>query len=326
MDDHSEHAQEHQGKPQKGRESTGEPHFEHGSGDHQGHGGHGGSHEGHQGGHDHSRHHRMMMADFKRRFWVSLVASIPILALSPMIQEFLGLTDFVSFPGEAYLLFALSTFVFIYGGWPFLAGLYDELKKKQPGMMTLIGLAITVAWAYSSAVVFFIEGRVFFWELATLIVIMLLGHWIEMRSVLSASRALEELAKLLPSDAHKLNESSRVEDVPVADLQTGDRVMVRPGEKVPADGRVKEGESSVNQALLTGESRPIQKSPGDEVIAGSINGEGSLTIEVEKTGGDSYISQVVDLVSRAQESKSRTQGLADRAAMWLTLIALTAAP
>ncbi len=283
-------------------------------------------HKGHEGHvhHDHSSHHAHMVADFRRRFWVSILFTLPILALSPMIQKLFGLREQFAFTGDSYILFGLSTFVFFYGGWPFLKGLVDELRKKLPGMMTLIGLAISTAYVYSSVVVFGLPGKVFFWELVTLVDIMLLGHWIEMRSVMGASRALEELAKLMPSEAHKLMPDGSVIDVPVENLKVGDRVLVKPGEKLPVDGLVIEGESSVNEAMLTGESKPIVKRKDDEVIGGAINGEGSLVVEIKKTGKDSYLSQVVKLVREAQESKSRSQDLASRAALWLTLIALGA--
>ncbi|NUQ40666.1 MAG: copper-translocating P-type ATPase [Calditrichaceae bacterium] len=285
--------------------------------------GHQGKHD-HGGGHNHHGHHAHMVEDFRKRFWISLVLTIPILILSPMIQEFLGLGESLRFPGDMYITFILSSVVFFYGGYPFLKGLIDELKEKSPGMMTLIALAISVAYFYSSAVVFGVPGKVFFWELATLIDIMLLGHWIEMKSVMGASRALEELAKLMPSDAHKIMEDGSVKDVPLSELQSGDRVLIKPGEKIPADGVIVEGETSVNEAMLTGESKPLSKKENDKVIGGSINGEGSLTITVEKTGKDSFLSQVIDLVRQAQESKSRTQDLANRAAFWLTIIALSA--
>ncbi len=276
---------------------------------------------GHEG---HSGHHAAMARDFFRRFWISLALTVPILALSHMIQGFLGFGDTLHFYGDLYLSFAFSTIVFFYGGWPFLSGLVDELKKKQPGMMTLIGVAIGVAYLYSTLVVFAVEGKVFFWELATLVDIMLIGHYIEMKSVMSASKALEELAKLMPTEAHVLQEDGSTEDIPLDQLQKGDRVRVKPGEKIPADGEVVEGGSSVNESLMTGESTPVSKESGDEVIGGSINGQGSLTVEVTRTGEDSFLSQVINLVREAQESKSRTQDLANRAAFWLTLIALGA--
>jgi P-type Cu2+ transporter len=280
--------------------------------------------ENHDQQHNHQSHHAHMVADFRRRFWVSLVLSIPILILAPLIQGLLGLKEALAFPGDGYVQFTLATAVFFYGGWPFLKGLADELRKKEPGMMTLIGLAILVAYGYSSLVVFGLPGKVFFWELATLIVVMLLGHWIEMRSVMGASGALEELVKLIPSEAHRLKEDGSTEEVPVSDLKTGDRVVVKPGEKIPTDGIIEEGHTSVNEAMITGESKPVEKAEGDDVIGGSVNGESAITAEVKKVGEDTYLSQVVHMVEEAQESRSRTQDLANRAALWLTLIALSA--
>ncbi|MFO7964053.1 MAG: copper-translocating P-type ATPase [Desulfobacterales bacterium] len=280
-------------------------------------------HSKRQGGHRGGDHHAHMVADFKKRFWISLAATIPVLILSPMIQDFLGIRADLRFTGDLYILWALSSFVFVYGGWPFLKGFFEELKEKQPGMMTLIAVAITTAYGYSSVVVFGLAGKVFFWELATLIDIMLLGHWIEMRSVMGASRALEELAKLMPSDAHKVMPDGSTQDVSIEEIQAGDRVLIKPGEKIPVDAEVVEGESSVNEAMLTGESRPVDKTAGDKLIGGAVNGEGSLTAEVQKTGKESFISQMIDLVEQAQRSKSRSQSLADRAAFWLTIIALT---
>ncbi len=270
------------------------------------------------------RHLGHSVADFRKRFWVSLVVTIPILILSPSIQEFIGLRRAISFPGDQYLLFVLASFVYFYGGSPFLKGIVNELRARLPGMMTLIAVAITSAYLYSSAVVFGLRGGVLFWELATLIDIMLLGHWIEMRSIMGASRALEDLARLMPSDAHKLMPDGSVQDVPLDTLVVGDRVLVKPGEKVPADGEVVEGETSVNESMLTGESKPVFKKPGTMVIGGAINGEGSVTIAIRKTGKDSFLSQVIELVKAAQESKSRTQDLADRAALALVIIALAA--
>ena len=290
----------------------------HGSHDHPRHAAQ--SHEGHGG---HQGHHAAMIADFRRRFWVSLALTLPILLLSPMIQAFLGLERALGFPGDAYLLFALSTVVFLYGGWPFLKGLLEETGKREPGMMTLIALAISVAWAYSSAVVFGLQGKVFFWELATLIDVMLLGHWIEMRSVMGASGALEALVKLLPTEAHRLTVGGGTEEVPLSDLRVGDRVLVKPGEKVPTDGLIAEGQSSLNEAMLTGESTPVPKHEGDEVIGGSVNGENTLTLEIRKTGDETYLAQVIEMVRKAQGSRSRTQDLANRAAAWLTYIAIS---
>jgi len=265
--------------------------------------------------------HHHALQDFRRRFIISTILTIPILILSPPIQAFLGI--FVWFPGSDYLLLALATAVYLYGGWPFLSGIINELRARMPGMMTLIAVAITVAYVYSSAVVLgIVGGEGFFWELATLIDVMLLGHWVEMRSVLGASRALEELARVMPSEAHRVR-GKRTEDVPVDRLMVGDRVLVRPGEKVPVDGVVIEGKSNVNEALLTGESNPLEKHPGSEVIGGAINGEGSIVVEVKKTGAETYLAQVIDLVRKAQESRSRTQDLADRAAFILVAIALS---
>ncbi len=276
------------------------------------------------GGHGHHDHHAHMVANFRKRFWISLIIAIPVLALSPMVQQFLGLGDSLRFTGDLYILFVLSSVVFFYGGYPFLYGLYDELKSRSPGMMTLIALAIIVAYVYSSAVVFGLAGKIFFWELATLVVIMLLGHWIEMRSVMGASKALEELARLMPAIAHKITADGAIEDIALNRLTVGDKVIVRPGEKIPADGEVTEGETSVNEAMLTGESAPAAKQASARVIGGSVNGEGSITVEVHKTGADSYLAQMVKLVREAQESRSKTQDLANRAALWLTIIALSA--
>ncbi|MCD1293803.1 copper-translocating P-type ATPase [Methanocella sp. CWC-04] len=280
-------------------------------------------HKGHEmKGEGHAAHkgHAAMLEDFKKRFIISLILTIPIIALSPTIQQFFGFS--FDIPGSLYIRFILSTIIYFYGGYPFLKGIVDELKKKQPGMMTLIAVAITVAYVYSSAVVFGLEGKTFFWELATLIDIMLLGHWIEMRSVMGASRALEELVKIMPSEAHLLK-NGETEDVEVDQLKAGDKVLVKPGEKIPVDGTVVDGASSVNEAMLTGESKPVEKNVDDEVIGGSINAEGSLVVEVKKTGKDTYLNQVVELVRKAQESKSRSQDIANKAAFWLTIIALS---
>ncbi len=288
-------------------------------------------HSGHtkpemKSGHTKHDHHRHMMADFRKRFWVSLGLTIPVLVFSQSIREFFGLADTIGFAGDQYLVFGLSTGIFLYGGFPFLKGLFDELKSKNPGMMTLIGFAVSVAYVYSSATVFGLAGKPFFWELATLVDVMLVGHWVEMRVVMGASRALEELARLMPQEAHKLLPDGSMKDVPIDDLTVGDRFVVKPGEKMPADGEVIEGETSINEAMLTGETQPVYKKSGNAVIGGSVNAEGSITVEVKKTGKGSYLSQVIALVAKAQESKSRTQDLANRAARWLTIIALTVGP
>jgi Cu2+-exporting ATPase len=269
-----------------------------------------------------SEHHIMMIADFRRRFWISLILTIPILALSPLVRKFIGLENVLSFSGDSYVLFVLSSAVYFYGGWPFLKGIFEEMRSKSPAMMTLIALAITTAYVYSSAVVFGLQGSIFFWELATLIDVMLLGHWLEMHSIVAASSALEELAKLMPSEAHNVMPDGSLKDVPLDELKIGDRVLVKPGEKVPADGVVIDGETSVNEAMLTGESVPVTKKVDDNVIGGSVNSEGAITTEVRRTGADSYLAQVTQLVRAAQESKSQTQNFADRAALVLTIVAL----
>ena len=203
-----------------------------------------------------------MIEDFKRRFWASLALTVPILALSPMIQEFLGLGEAWRFAGDTALLFVLSTAVFVYGGWPFLRGGWDELAARRPGMMLLIAVATVTAYAYSTAVVFGLTGKLFYWELATLVDIMLLGHWIEMRSVMGASKALEALARLMPAEASVIQPDGTTRAVSLAALQPGDRILIKPGEKVPADGRVVEGESEVNEAMVTGESKPVATARG----------------------------------------------------------------
>ena len=268
----------------------------------------------------HGRHEGHVTEDFKRRFIISLILTIPILALSPFIQGIFGFK--LDIPGSINILFLLSTLVYFYGGYPFLKGFFREIKDNEIGMMTLIAVAISSAYFYSSAVVFGLMGEVFFWELATLIDIMLLGHWIEMRSVMGASRALEELVKIMPSEAHLIKDGQAV-DVKVETLKPNDRVLVKPGEKIPVDGAVIEGETSVNESMLTGESRPVTKRAEDNVIGGSINGEGSISVEVRKIGSETYLNQVIELVRQAQESKSKTQDLADIAARWLTIISLS---
>lgn len=268
-------------------------------------------------GHD---HHAMMVQDFRKRFYLSLILTLPILLLSPMIQMFLGV-DW-RFTGDSYLLFVLSTILFIYGGKPFLLGARDELKKKSPAMMTLIALAISVAYIYSALTIFVLKGNDFFWELATLIVVMLLGHWIEMKSVMGASKALEELVNLMPEVAHLIKNHDEVVDVPVVQIKAGDQILVKPGEKIPIDGLVYDGRSDVNESMLTGESIPVEKGSGDEIIGGSINGEGILKFKVNKVGDETFLSQVIKLVREAQASKSNTQRLADKAAKWLFYIAV----
>src|ERR1700757_2807530 len=274
-------------------------------------------------GHGHvGNGHTAMATDFRNRFWISMILTVPILALSPLVQDLLGLRERLAFRGESYVLFGLSAAVYLYCGWPFLRGIHNELTARRPGMMTLIAVAISTAFFYSSAVVFGLPGTVFFWELATLVDVMLLGHWLEMKSIMRASRALEALVQLLPATAHRLRSNDDAEDVPITELRPGDRVLVKPGERVPIDGAITNGYSSFNESLLTGESRPVEKTEGQEAVGGAVNGEGAVTVVVRKTGDQTYLAQVIALVKQAQETRSRTQDLADRAALWLTYIAL----
>jgi Cu2+-exporting ATPase len=266
-------------------------------------------------------HHAHHLELFKRKFITSVILTIPILLLSELIQDWLGFV--IDIPFQKEVLFLLSLVVYIYGGLPFLRGMAQEIRSRQPGMMTLIGTAISVAFFYSVGTVLVIVGKDFFWELATLIDVMLLGHWIEARSVLGASRALEELVKIMPKMAH-LVKNGEIEDVPVSQLKAGDTVLVRPGEKIPSDGIVTDGKSFVNEALLTGESKPVYKTAENKVIGGAINGEGSLQLTIERTGEETYLAQVIKLVRQAQESRSRTQDLANRAAALLFYVALGA--
>ncbi|MBN9385971.1 MAG: cadmium-translocating P-type ATPase [Chitinophagaceae bacterium] len=279
-------------------------------------------HKGHtpmaHSGHD---HHAMMIDDLRRRFWVVLVLTIPLMLLAPMIQHWLGWT--FRFSGDSYVLMAMASIIFFYGGWPFLTGWKDEMIARNPGMMTLVGFAITVAYVYSVATVFGLKGMDFFWELATLILIMLLGHWVEMRSVAGASKELELLVRLMPDEAHLVH-GAHVMDVKTETLKEHDVILIKPGEKIAADGKIVDGESYLNESLLTGESRPVEKKKGDKVIAGAINGNGALRVEVSHGAKDSYLSQVIRLVEDAQKNRSKTQLLADKAARWLTLIAIAA--
>ncbi|GEB78445.1 MULTISPECIES: copper-translocating P-type ATPase [Bacillales] len=305
------HHNQHEHAHHEHSSHEGHENHNHNKHDHHHHGGHGGGHAG---------HHEHMIEDFKKRFWVSLVLAIPISYLSEMIQMLFGYE--VNFTGDTLLLFLLSTIVFFYGGKPFLQGAWDEVKAKTPGMMMLISLAIVTAYIYSSLTAFFIEGSDFFFELATLIVIMLLGHWIEMKSIMGASKALEELIKLMPKEAHKINASGNIVEVSVEDLVPGDHILVKSGEKIPLDGEIFEGESTVDESMLTGESVPVEKGPGMDAIGGAVNGEGVLKIKVNKTGNDTYLSQVIQLVSDAEKTKSKAQGFADVAAKWLFYVAV----
>lgn len=276
---------------------------------------HSSSHQ--SGGHD--KHAGHNVSDFWKRFIICSIVSIPVVALSHMIQLWFGFE--LAFAGDKYVLAILSTFIFIYGGYPFLQGLYDEVKDRAIGMMTLIGVAISVAWAYSVAVTFGLQGMDFYWEMATLIDIMLIGHYFEMKSVMGASRSLELLVKMMPSMAHHVVKGA-IHDMPVSHLKIEDVVLVKPGEKIPVDGIVIEGESYVDESMLTGESKPVKKAQDSKVIGGAVNSFGSLTVKVTSTGKDSYLNKVVKLVEDAQKVKSKTQNFADRAAKVLTFVAL----
>ncbi len=276
---------------------------------------HGNAPMGHAG-HDHHK----MIADFRLRFFISLGLTIPVMVLSPMLQKLVHVN--LQFPGSQYVAFALSSGIFFYGGWPFLKGFWDEIKNRAPGMMILIAVAISTAYIYSAATVFGLKGEDFFWELATLIAIMLLGHWLEMKSIAGASRELELLVQLMPDQAHLVS-GDKISDVKTDTLKKGDIILIKPGEKIAADGLIAEGESYLNESMLTGESVPVKKSKNQKVIAGSINGNGSIKVTVTHASKDSYLSKVIKLVDDAQKSKSKTQLLADKAALVLTIVALT---
>ncbi|HEU4620384.1 MAG TPA: copper-translocating P-type ATPase [Gammaproteobacteria bacterium] len=264
---------------------------------------------------------------FRDRFWLTLVLTVPTVVWSEHVQDWLGYTA-PRFPGARWLPAIFGTIVFVYGGRPFLVGGYRELKDRLPGMMTLISLAISVAFLYSAAVTLGYRGEPLWWELATLVTVMLLGHWIEMRSIFQAQGALKELAKLLPDTAIRIigggNGDERTEEVTIDQLRVGDLVLVRPGAAVPADGIVRSGKSSVNEAVITGESNPVPKREGDKVIAGTVNGEGSLRVEITGTGENTALAGIMRLVEQAQSSRSRAQALADRAAFFLTVVAIVA--
>lgn len=278
-------------------------------------------HEAHAAhGVDHTGHELM----FRNRFWVCLVLTIPVLLYSPMLQMWFGFTT-PTFPGSQWVGPLFAGIIFAYGGVPFLQMAVPELRSRQPGMMTLISLAITVAFVYSIATLWIDPAGGFFWEMALLIDVMLLGHWLEMRSVRQASGALNELAKLMPDEAERIRPDGSIERVPTGVLRTDDVVLVRPGASIPADGEVVEGSSEVNEAMLTGESRPVKKEPGARVIAGAVNGDGSLRVRVTATGEETALSGIMRLVQEAQQSKSPTQVLADRAAGWLFYVALAVA-
>ena len=300
--DHSDHSAKTKSIPTE--HSKMEMHgADHGEMDHSAHDKHAGHHTG----------------DFLKRFWICLILTIPILVLSPMVQQWLGFE--ISFTGDKYVLLGISAFVYIYGGWPFIAGMVSEIRDRAIGMMTLVALAITVAFVYSVATVFGLAGMDFFWELATLIDIMLLGHWLEMKSQMAASKALESLVSLLPSIVH-IERNGIVEDISLKEVRNNDIVLIKPGEKIPADGVVLEGTSYLNESMLTGESVPVKKGKDAKVIAGSINGDGSLKVNVTAAGKDSYLNKVITLVRSAQSAKSNTQNLADKVAKWLTIVSI----
>jgi len=285
-------------------------------------------HGEHQGGHGehagHEKHEGHSPEMFRDRLWVSLVLTIPILFFSTQFQDWFNY-EAPTFTGSDWVSPILATVLFVYAGGVFLRGGQREIQARQPGMMTLISVAISVSYFYSLAVSLGVQGKPFYWELATLLDVMLLGHWMEMRSVRSASNALEHLAEMVPSVAHRVAADGSIEDVDVADLADGDVILIRPGEQVPADGNITEGTSSMNEAFLTGESRPVAKEAGDEVIAGAVNGDGALRVELTRIGEATTLSQIMRLVEEAQASRSRFQTLADRAAFWLTVIAVGSA-
>lgn len=266
---------------------------------------------------EHAGHHTQ---DFLKRFWICVILTLPVVALSPMIQHWMGLEW--AFTGDKYILLVLGSVIYVYGGWPFLTGMVKEFRNRVPGMMTLVAVAVTTAWTYSTAVVFGLPGMDFFWELATLIDIMLLGHWLEMKSQMAASRALETLVQLLPSRVH-VEINGTVTEISLKELHTGQVVIVLPGEKIPADGKVLEGSSYVNESMLTGESVPVKKEKATKVIGGSVNGDGMLKVRVTGTGENSYLNKVIGMVQTAQATKSQTQSLANTVAKWLTIVSLS---
>lgn len=299
-----------------GVEAAAEQRSENGNGAHGAHG-----NEGHAG---HDKHAGHSVEMFRSKFRICLVLMVPALVWEPMLQEWFNYRAPV-FPGSAWVPAVFGTLVFIYGGWVFLQGALRELADRLPGMMTLISLAISVAFVYSAATTLGFPGHALWWELATLVTIMLLGHWIEMRSIFQAQGALNELAKLLPDMAVRLLDDGSTEEVPIGRLREGDLVLVRPGASIPVDGVVRKGSSTVNEAMITGESQPVRKAQEDKVIAGTVNGQGSLRVAVEGTGEKTALAGIMRLLSQAQASRSRAQALADRAALFLTVVAIGAA-
>ena len=286
---------------------------------HDNHSGHD-AHSG-RGNMDHTNHHAMMARDFRNRFFIALALSVPVLALSPSIQNWFNFS-LPTFPGEKFVLFALASIIALYTAWPFYTSAKSEILSGNWGMMTLVSLAVLSGYFYSVATTFFIPGDGFYWEIATLVLVLLLGHWLEMRAVVSASGALRELAKLIPPTAQRVKGDGSIEEVQTEALQRGDMVLVRPGAKVPIDGVIIKGASAVNESMITGESKPVQKNEGNEVIGGSINGDGALTVQITKIGKETALAQIIELVGRTQASKPKTQRMADRAAHWLTIIAI----
>ncbi|MBI2595045.1 MAG: heavy metal translocating P-type ATPase, partial [Candidatus Colwellbacteria bacterium] len=268
---------------------------------------------------NHSSHHQMMEADFRKRFFIVFLLTLPILVFSPTIQDWLGFG--FQFAASQYLLFLMASMVAVYGGWPFYTGALGEIKSRNYGMMTLVAVAVLSGYLFSAASTFIFKGIDFYWEISTLVAVLLLGHWLEMRAVRGTTGALEELAKLIPPKAH-LIQGNEVIEILTSEVEKGNRVLVKPGEKVPIDGVVLEGASSVNEAMITGESKPVFKKPGAKVVGGTINYDGSLTVEVTKTGKETALSQIMDLITQAQASKPRAQKLADRAANYLTIAAI----
>ncbi|MFN8420940.1 MAG: HAD-IC family P-type ATPase [Anaerolineae bacterium] len=318
-DQHDHHQMEMATNNNAAPMTTEAAHTDHQHMDHADHSEHG-AHDSHGAHTDHSGHEQM----FRRRFWISTLLTIPVLLFSPMIQEWFGF-QMPEFPGSQWVGAIFSVIIFFYGGVPFLQMAVPELRNRQPGMMTLISLAIVAAFGYSLFAIFVNPMSSFFWEMATLIDIMLLGHWLEMRSVRQASGALNELAKLMPDTAELLAADGSTKQVKVNELHNGDVVLVRPGASVPADGEIAEGRSNINESMITGESRPVSKEKGDKVIGGTINGDGSLRVRVTALGAETTLAGIMRLVEQAQQSKSNTQILADKAAGWLFYVALGAA-
>ncbi|MBX8936445.1 heavy metal translocating P-type ATPase [Enterococcus gilvus] len=281
-------------------------------------------HEMDHGGMDHSMH----MGNFKQKFWLSLVLSVPIIIFSPMMG--MQLPFQFTFPGSEWVVLVLATILFIYGGEPFLSGAKMELKMKSPAMMTLIAMGISVAYIYS--LYSFIANKVnphehvmdFFWELATLIVIMLLGHWVEMSAVSNASNALKKLAELLPDEVNKIDADGSTSKVKLQDIHSGDLLLVRAGDKMPTDGEIIKGSTIVDESAVTGESKGVQKNVGDTVIGGSVNGDGTIRVKVTGTGEDGYLAKVMTMVQQAQQEKSKLESISDKVAKWLFYIALAA--